>query len=312
MRLSDHECLGLAREVASWSKDASSKVGAVLLSAAGAPLSFAYNGFCRGVDDDVPERSARPAKYAWTEHAERNALWNFARRSLAPSSSADSGLSMFVWGVPSPDAIRAVAQSGIRRLVLSSSASDGFLPGSGTVSSDILSESGVDVIAASPSVGDKWIDRFMSVAKRLASDDVRGSSSGAVIVDGARTPVSFGRSGFPDGLAEAAFWTDPLAGELSEEAAQGALLSSVRERLFGSSLYVTHFPCARCCRAIVQAGIGRVVVDEGGMTGDFMSRWADDVALSRKAFAAAGVALSSIRRNGPATGEGGGESCSCG
>jgi dCMP deaminase len=41
--------------------------------------SVGYNGFVRGVDDDIASRHERPAKYSWIEHAERNAIYNAAR-----------------------------------------------------------------------------------------------------------------------------------------------------------------------------------------------------------------------------------------
>lgn len=68
----------LAEQVATWSKDPSTKVGCVLASPDGAVLSTGYNGLPRGVDD-APERMERPAKYLWTVHAEAAAIANAAR-----------------------------------------------------------------------------------------------------------------------------------------------------------------------------------------------------------------------------------------
>jgi len=52
--------LKLAHEVASWSKDDSTKVGAVIMGHDHTPRSFGYNGFPEGVDDTIPERNERP------------------------------------------------------------------------------------------------------------------------------------------------------------------------------------------------------------------------------------------------------------
>lgn len=68
----------LAEQVATWSKDPSTKVGCVLASPDGAVLSSGYNGLPRGVADK-PERMERPAKYLWTVHAEAAAIANAAR-----------------------------------------------------------------------------------------------------------------------------------------------------------------------------------------------------------------------------------------
>ena len=75
----DRRWLDLADHVSQWSKDQSTKVGCVIVGEANQVLSLGYNGFPRGVNDTPPERHQRPAKYKWTEHAERNALFNAAR-----------------------------------------------------------------------------------------------------------------------------------------------------------------------------------------------------------------------------------------
>ena len=70
----DHRFLRLAREVAMWSKDPSTKVGAVLVDSERGIISVGYNGFARGADDS-PERYAdRDNKIASVIHGEENAL----------------------------------------------------------------------------------------------------------------------------------------------------------------------------------------------------------------------------------------------
>jgi dCMP deaminase len=70
----DHRYLALARLVASWSKDPSTQVGAVLVSPDNHVISVGYNGFPAGMDD-APERYAdRSEKYSRIIHAEMNAL----------------------------------------------------------------------------------------------------------------------------------------------------------------------------------------------------------------------------------------------
>jgi len=66
-------------EVAQWSKDRSSKVGALIVREKDIVVT-GYNGFPRGVDDDVEERHQRPEKYQWVIHAETNAIINAARQ----------------------------------------------------------------------------------------------------------------------------------------------------------------------------------------------------------------------------------------
>lgn len=71
--------MNLAANVGAWSKDTSAKKGRIIVGPDRLIRSTGYNGFVRGLDDDVAERNERPAKYIWTEHAERNAVYNAAR-----------------------------------------------------------------------------------------------------------------------------------------------------------------------------------------------------------------------------------------
>jgi dCMP deaminase len=77
--------LEVARVVASWSKDTSTKVGAVAIGSAKQILAEGYNGIPRGVKD-LPERFERPAKYLYTVHAEANLVAHAARAVLAGST----------------------------------------------------------------------------------------------------------------------------------------------------------------------------------------------------------------------------------
>src|ERR1035438_9043887 len=71
-----------AKHFAGWSKD-STKVGAVIYNPYDhAIISVGYNGFPRGVNDNVPDRHCRPAKYKCTVHAEVNAICNAARHGI--------------------------------------------------------------------------------------------------------------------------------------------------------------------------------------------------------------------------------------
>lgn len=70
----DKRFMDLAKMAATWSKDRSTGVGAVIVNDRKKVLSIAYNGFVRGVDDDVESRHIRPEKNYYVSHAERNAL----------------------------------------------------------------------------------------------------------------------------------------------------------------------------------------------------------------------------------------------
>ena len=63
-------------------------------------------------DDRPEERHARPAKYKWTEHAERNAIY-YAARIGTPLL----GCRMYLPWFPCMDCARAIAQAGIVELI---------------------------------------------------------------------------------------------------------------------------------------------------------------------------------------------------
>lgn len=108
----DERFLQVAALVASWSKDRSTKVGAVIVGPSRDIRSVGYNGFPRGIDDEVEVRHTRPIKYKWTEHAERNAIYN-----AAASNIPINGCTIYLTWYPCADCARAIIQSGIDTVV---------------------------------------------------------------------------------------------------------------------------------------------------------------------------------------------------
>ena len=108
----DTRWLELTDHIAEWSKDKSRKIAAVIVGSRKEVLAIGYNGFPRGVEDDVPERHERPTKYLFTEHAERNAIYNAAARGIQLEGST-----MYLSWFPCCDCARGIIQSGISKLV---------------------------------------------------------------------------------------------------------------------------------------------------------------------------------------------------
>lgn len=71
----DQRFLDLALHVSSWSKDPSTKVGAVLVGTDKRQVALGYNGFPSGVADDS-RLNNRESRLRYTLHAERNVLDN--------------------------------------------------------------------------------------------------------------------------------------------------------------------------------------------------------------------------------------------
>jgi len=110
----DEYFLALAELVCARSKDRSTKVGAVIVGPDNEIRSTGYNSFVRGIDDDVEARHLRPAKYEWTEHAERNAIFNAARHGAALK-----GCRIYLnWGgYPCASCTRGIIQVGIVEII---------------------------------------------------------------------------------------------------------------------------------------------------------------------------------------------------
>lgn len=77
----DERFLEMAKLVASWSKDPSTKTGAVIVDNKRRVVSVGYNGFSRGVVDSEDRYNNRETKYKIIVHCERNSII-FAQRSL--------------------------------------------------------------------------------------------------------------------------------------------------------------------------------------------------------------------------------------
>ena len=73
----DRRLLALAQHVSSWSKDPSTKVGAVVIARDDRrKIAFGYNGFGPGIADTSERLADRQLKYQLMDHAEENALHN--------------------------------------------------------------------------------------------------------------------------------------------------------------------------------------------------------------------------------------------
>jgi dCMP deaminase len=134
----DRRWLDLCDLVAGWSKDRSSKFGCVIVNDRQSVLSLGWNGFPRGIDDEVESRHERPEKYLWTEHAERNAIYNAAGMGVVLA-----GATAYVDGVPCSDCARAIIQSGIRRVVMTDKFLDTFAESQQT-SLEMFAEAGIE------------------------------------------------------------------------------------------------------------------------------------------------------------------------
>lgn len=106
----DHRFLALARHIATWSKDPSTRVGAVIVDEDKRIVSSGYNGFPKGMLDEAHLYADRDFKYEHIVHGEMNAVI-FARRNL-------SGCTLYtVPFMPCSRCASMIIQTGITRVV---------------------------------------------------------------------------------------------------------------------------------------------------------------------------------------------------
>lgn len=107
----DQRFIEIAKQVALWSKDPGTKVGAVLVRDRRI-LATGYNGFPQGIEDTDLRYSDRETKLALTVHAEVNAILNAAK-----NGATTAGSTLYVTFPPCVSCSTAVIQSGVSRIV---------------------------------------------------------------------------------------------------------------------------------------------------------------------------------------------------
>lgn len=115
---------------------------------------------------------------------------------------------------------------------------------------------------------------------------------GAVIVNDENTELVMGYNGFPRGMdddkesrherPEKYLWT--------EHAERNAIYKAAREGIStnGTIMYVTYFPCHECTRAIIQAGIKKLVSPEPDLD---HHKWGESWRTAHEMLTEAGVEI---------------------
>jgi len=135
-----------------------------------------------------------------------------------------------------------------------------------------------------------WDEYFMGVAtlSGMRSKDPN-TQVGACIVSEEHKILSMGYNGFPTGCSDDDFpWAregEPLENKYfyTTHSELNAILNYRGGSLEGATMYVTLFPCNECAKAIIQAGIKRLVYDSDKYNGT------PSTIASRKMLSAAGV-----------------------
>lgn len=108
----DYRFMEVAQLVSTWSKDPSTKVGAVLVRDRRI-LATGYNGFPRGVADD-DRLNVREEKYPLIVHAEMNVFMNALEAGIS-----SKGADLYVYGLPCcPECTKNILQTGLENVIM--------------------------------------------------------------------------------------------------------------------------------------------------------------------------------------------------
>lgn len=115
----------------------------------------------------------------------------------------------------------------------------------------------------------KWHSRFLNMCRCVAFWSPDPSTQvGAVIVDDDHNVLTTGYNGFPRGVDTSveSRWERPDKYDWVEHAERNAIFAAARNgvKLLGATMYLPFaaYPCAPCMRAIIQAGIKRLICSD--------------------------------------------------
>jgi dCMP deaminase len=126
--------LKLAKEVASWSIDPSTKVGCVLVKEKRV-ISTGYNGFPKNISDDFDRLMDREQKYEITVHAEVNAVTTAALHGVSTE-----GASAYITLMPCSRCASVLINAGVNAVY----------------------------VAGGTTIPDRWLKNFILASKLLA------------------------------------------------------------------------------------------------------------------------------------------------
>ena len=138
----DKRYIGLAKEIAKWSKDPSKQIGAVAIGDKGQVLAQGYNGFPRGIADTPERYNDRDTKYKFVVHAEMNVIYNASYNGV----SLD-GADLYIYGLPTcSECAKGIVQVGIKRVIMPNVRYPEFWMKNWEESKKIYDEAGVEYV----------------------------------------------------------------------------------------------------------------------------------------------------------------------
>ncbi len=228
------------------SKDTSTKVGCLLMDPSDySVLSIGYNGFPRGCDDTDILRLARPEKYLWTEHSERNALYNMARKDF-------KGGTIFIHTIPTMNDARALVSTGITSVIIRD-------------------------MTITCSEQEKALLLFKETNTLVQNDKYNFAWDITSPIDAlihSKNNISLGKGTLHARFEDSSSMEGPICSAIADYFIKNKLL-------IGMAAVVTLMPCIDCAAALINCGI-HTIVSKVPDNPDLRSRWENNFALSKK------------------------------
>lgn len=131
----------LAQVISTWSKDPSTKVGAIVVGHNGEILSQGYNGFPRKIKDTDYRLNNRSEKYKYIIHAEMNAIFNASLNGVSLQNA-----SIYIYGLPiCHECAKGIIQVGIKKVIIHKQIKDNWQE-SCQIAQEMLIEAGITII----------------------------------------------------------------------------------------------------------------------------------------------------------------------
>jgi len=270
----DQRFLRLARLVAFWSKDPSTKCGAVIVRPDNTLASVGFNGFARGMDDHEDHYADRAIKYPHILHSE----WNALRSTQDPTLA---GTTVYAWPMPPCDECTApLLQKKVARVVANPPEEDKLIRWQKMFDNahDMCLQRNVPIEHVSIEhpmldwvdfdTDNKWHTRFLNMANEVASwshDPVE--PRGAIIVRSNKTVASLGFNGYPQKVNDQPL-IDNAEGARSARlipAELNAILFAQDPTLKGHTVYTwPSVPSLRVINHLIQEEVGTIVAPTSG------------------------------------------------
>ena len=138
-----------------------------------------------------------------------------------------------------------------------------------------------------------WVNKFHRVANLISSFSKDPSTQvGAVAFDHSNRIIETGYNGLPRNVVDLPERMErPQKYLWTAHAEENLVAHAARSRLEGTTVVVTHFPCARCARMLINAGVAMVIYREQATAMDN-----EEFVVARQMFKEANIVISQLEK----------------